>query len=176
MRVAASTSSPLVSPTSGFRTAPVKWPARVSRSRPTTRAYSWARCSGLRVWKATTRRKPLSRNRARVCRGVRTTSPYSGCGSGGTPRTSPPTRGVRRAPAADRPLVGHAVPLGLGHRAGERAEAAVADAVERRQVGLADGDAGQALGLAEHVGRPVGGEVAVDRLGEAAVRRDQVSH
>ena len=34
MRVAASTSSPLVSPTSGLRTAPAKWPSRVSRSRP----------------------------------------------------------------------------------------------------------------------------------------------
>src|SRR4051794_11675603 len=49
MRVAASTSSPLVSPTSGLSTAPAKWRSPVSRSAPATRAYSWARCSGLRV-------------------------------------------------------------------------------------------------------------------------------
>ena len=79
MRVAASTSSPLVSPTSGLSTAPAKWPSRVSRSRPTTRAYSWARCSGLRVWKATTRCNPFLAKSARVSRGVSTTSPYSGC-------------------------------------------------------------------------------------------------
>ena len=69
MRVTASTSSPLVSPTSGLSTAPAKWPARVSRSSPATRAYSWARCSGLRVWKATTRCQPLcAEQRPRLAR------------------------------------------------------------------------------------------------------------
>ena len=111
MRVAASTSSPLVSPTSGLSTAPAKWPSRVSRSSPATRAYSWARCSGLRVWKATTRFQPFSRNSARVSRGDRTNWPYSGCFGCGSTRTSPPSS-MSRGSSMHHPAAGMVGPLG----------------------------------------------------------------
>src|SRR5206468_8782676 len=68
------------------------------------------------------------------------------------------------------------VPLGAGHRAGERAEAPVADAVQAGQVGVADGELRQAGSPAAEVGRLDGGDSAVDRLMQAAVRRDQVRH
>ena len=73
-------------------------------------------------------------------------------------------------------LVEDAVERRLVHRAGERAEAAVAEAVEGGQVGVADGHARQAGGAgAEGVGFG-GRDVAVDGFAQAAVRRDQIGH
>ena len=92
MRVRASTSSLFVSPMSGFSTAAAKCPSRVSRSRPTTKAYSCARCKALRVWNATTRWYFFSAKSARDSRGVRTRWPYSGFFGCGFTHTSPPTR------------------------------------------------------------------------------------
>ena len=77
MRTRAGTSSPLSSPTSGLSTTPAKWPSRVSRSTPATSAYSCARCSGLRVWKASARSHWRSAISVRIWRGERMNSPYS---------------------------------------------------------------------------------------------------
>ena len=53
--------------------------------------YSCARCTGLRVWKPTTRRQPRSANAARVWAGSTCRSGKSGSGRANTV-TCPPTR------------------------------------------------------------------------------------
>src|SRR5947207_1970125 len=112
---------------SGFSTAPALCPSRVSRSRPTTKAYSCARCKAFRVWKPTTRLQPFFANSARV----------SLVGDRESDRDGP---GVLLALTKDDLFVEHAVPLLAGHRPGQRAKRPVAEAVEARQVGVGKRD------------------------------------
>ena len=70
----AGTSSPFVSPTSGW----MRMPSTVSSAHFVT--YSCARWIGLRVWKPTTRFQPRSANAARVCSGSSARSGNAGAG------------------------------------------------------------------------------------------------
>ena len=93
-------------------------PARVSRSSPRTRAYSWARCRALRVWKPPPGRTPAWPRTAPASRfGVSTRSPYSGCLGCGSTCTSPPTRYVRGSVRAIRAPPGGRVAVGAVHAA-----------------------------------------------------------
>ena len=69
MRTSKGTSSPLVTPESGWSSSPS------TCSSATLVRYSWARCTGLRVWNPTTVDQPRSANAARVSAGVEGTSP-----------------------------------------------------------------------------------------------------
>ena len=76
----------------------------------------------------------------------------------------------------DDRFVEHAVVDRPVHRPGERAQRAVGDAIDRREVGLRDGHLGELgrLGL-KGLGL-VGGNGAADGLRQAAMGRNQISH
>ena len=67
--------------------------------------------------------------------------------------------GVFLAAADDDLVVEHPVPFVARHRPGQRAQCAVADAIQRRSIGLADRDARE-IGNGTKFGHP-----AVDKFG-----------
>ena len=83
--------------------------------------------------------------------------------------------GVLLAVADDDFLVEHAVALRLRHRPGQRGEAAVADAVERRQVGVAKPAPPRCKAPVPEVGGLGRGHRSGNQL-HPAVRGDQIGH
>ena len=77
--------------------------------------------------------------------------------------------GVELAVVFDHRLVEHAVVGGRIHWPHQRAQAAVAQAIDRRQIGVGNGHLGERLGMGEKIVNRVGRHGAADRLGQTAV-------
>ncbi len=84
--------------------------------------------------------------------------------------------GVEPAAVLDHRLVQHAMVGGRIHGPHQRAQAAIAQAINGRQIGVGDGHLRQSLGLGKKISGGVGGHSTTNRLGQAAVGRHQRSH
>ena len=77
--------------------------------------------------------------------------------------------GIELAVVFDDRLVEHAIVRGRIHRPDQGAQAAVAQAIDGRQIGVGDGHLGQGLGMGEKIVDRVGRHGAANRLGQTAV-------
>ncbi len=84
--------------------------------------------------------------------------------------------GVELAIVLDDGFVEHAVKRGGIHGAGDRAEGAVAPAVDGGKVGVGNGDLRELGGFGLECGDFVGRDHEIDRFRQSAMGRDQISH
>ena len=83
---------------------------------------------------------------------------------------------VELAVVLDHRLVEHAIICGRVHWARQRADAAIAQAINGRQVGVGDVYLRQGFGLGEKVWDSISGHSSANRFRQAAVRGHEASH
>src|SRR5262249_43340465 len=84
--------------------------------------------------------------------------------------------GVTLAAGDDSLFVQDLIESGLIHRSSQRAEAAIAKAIEARQVCIADWDFLERSGVLDKVGYFRGGDGTVDGFAQTAMRWNQIGH